>query len=184
MGSLKGLPILNQYACSSWEEANAFYCRLIWINLPPPPSPQLSHDLPYLSLLVFILTVWQAHTDWPFEVVGIAHCKDTIPKMSNKYSQKRNWWPQSQFLHSCVCEEFLHSHDQSAYYAAGKYVDRSWEYMGFWLQCGEEEQIRRQQNNLFQYIPSIGWYSGRTKFSAHIKYSAPAFHLCYNAKKT
>jgi hypothetical protein len=27
-------------------------------------------------------------------------------------------------------------------------------------------------------------YSGRTKYCARTKYSAPAFHLCYNAKKT
>ncbi len=34
--------------------------------------------------------------------------------------------PQSQFPQSCVCERFIHSHDRSA---AGKYVDRSWEYI-------------------------------------------------------
>ncbi len=60
--------------------------------------------------------------------------------------------PQSQFPHSCICERFIYSHDRSAYSAAGKYVDRSWEYinrsqgleahsfsrntlMGFSLQC-------------------------------------------------
>jgi hypothetical protein len=37
--------------------------------------------------------------------------------------------PQSQFPHSCVCERFIYSHDQSAYSAAGKYVDRSWDYI-------------------------------------------------------
>ncbi len=31
--------------------------------------------------------------------------------------------------HSCVCERFLYLHDLSAYSAAGKYVDRSWEYI-------------------------------------------------------
>ncbi len=36
--------------------------------------------------------------------------------------------PQSQFLHSCVCERFIYSH-RSAYSVAGKYVDRSWEYI-------------------------------------------------------
>ncbi len=34
-----------------------------------------------------------------------------------------------EFPHLCVCERFLYSHDQSAYFAAGKYVDRSWEYI-------------------------------------------------------
>ncbi len=33
------------------------------------------------------------------------------------------------FPHSCVCERFIYSHDQSAYSAAGKYVDQSWEYI-------------------------------------------------------
>ncbi len=33
--------------------------------------------------------------------------------------------PQSQYPHSCVCDGFIYSQDQSAYSAAGKYVDRS-----------------------------------------------------------
>ncbi len=37
--------------------------------------------------------------------------------------------PQSQFPHSSVCEQFIYSHDLSAYSAAGKYVDRTWEYI-------------------------------------------------------
>jgi hypothetical protein len=37
--------------------------------------------------------------------------------------------PQSQFLHSCFCERFIYSHHRSVYFAAGKYVDRSWEYI-------------------------------------------------------
>jgi hypothetical protein len=46
---------------------------------------------------------------------------------------------QSQFLHSCVCEQFIYFCDRSAYSAAGKHVDRSigtvaeqflsWEYL-------------------------------------------------------
>ncbi len=39
--------------------------------------------------------------------------------------------PQSQFPHLlvCVCERFIYSHDRSTYSAAGKYMDRSWEYI-------------------------------------------------------
>ncbi len=33
------------------------------------------------------------------------------------------------FPDSCVCERFIYSHDRSAYSAAGKYVERSWEYI-------------------------------------------------------
>jgi hypothetical protein len=35
--------------------------------------------------------------------------------------------PKAQIPHSYVCERFIYSHDRSAYVAAGKYVDRSWE---------------------------------------------------------
>ncbi len=29
-------------------------------------------------------------------------------------------WPRSQFLHSCICEQFIYSQDKSAYSAAAK----------------------------------------------------------------
>ncbi len=61
-------------------------------------------------------------------LLGEPYCKQTIPKICNKYSWKGIEWPQSQFPHSCVCERFIYSHDRSVYSATGKYVDRSWEY--------------------------------------------------------
>jgi hypothetical protein len=36
---------------------------------------------------------------------------------------------QSRIPHSCACERFIYSQDRSAYSAAGKYVDRFWEYI-------------------------------------------------------
>jgi hypothetical protein len=61
---------------------------------------------------------------------------------SQKSTEKTHYWkfetniprkgtvrPQSQFLHSCFCERFIYSHHRSVYSAAGKYVDRSWEYI-------------------------------------------------------
>ncbi len=45
------------------------------------------------------------------------------------FPRKRNCATQSQFPRSCVCEQFTYSHHRSAYLAAGKYVDRSWEYI-------------------------------------------------------
>ncbi len=35
----------------------------------------------------------------------------------------------SQFLHSYICDRFIYIQDRSAYSAARKYVDRSWEYI-------------------------------------------------------
>ncbi len=44
------------------------------------------------------------------------HCKDTVPKIQNKYSQKWNLpRPRSQFLHSCICERFIYSQDRSTW---------------------------------------------------------------------
>jgi hypothetical protein len=67
-----------------------------------------------------------------FYFISLSHkptspCKDTLPKNRNKYSQKR---PQSLFPHSCVCERFIcPPWSVCLYSAAGKYVDRSWEYL-------------------------------------------------------
>jgi hypothetical protein len=34
----------------------------------------------------------------------------------------------SSYTHISICEKFIYFHDRSDYSAAGKYVDRSWEY--------------------------------------------------------
>ncbi len=35
----------------------------------------------------------------------------------------------SQFLHSCICEEFIYSHDCSTFFCCIAFADRSWEHM-------------------------------------------------------
>ncbi len=54
----------------------------------------------------------------------IQRCKIVYLKHFTNFSIVR---PQSQFSHSCVCQQFIYSHDWSAYSACRKYVDRSWE---------------------------------------------------------
>jgi hypothetical protein len=49
-----------------------------------------------------------------------AHCKDTVPKIGKNIPRKETARPQSQFLHSYICERIIYSHDRSAYLAAAK----------------------------------------------------------------
>ncbi len=37
--------------------------------------------------------------------------------------------PQSQFIHSCICEGFIYSQDLSTYFPPAKQADRSWKYI-------------------------------------------------------
>ncbi len=58
------------------------------------------------------------------------HCKDTVPKIQNKYSHEKTARLQSQFLHSYFCERFINSSNMSAHSTTGKQVGRTWEYIG------------------------------------------------------
>jgi hypothetical protein len=52
-----------------------------------------------------------------------------IPKNETVISKTELLCSVSQFLHSYICERFIYFQDWSAYSAARKYVDRSWEYI-------------------------------------------------------
>ncbi len=71
-----------------------------------------------------------------FSIFYSLHCKDTIPKIRNKYSQKRNCAASAPISTSYVGDQFINSHNRAAYSAAGKYVNRSWEYLN--LEIGTE----------------------------------------------
>jgi hypothetical protein len=62
---------------------------------------------------------------------AITHCKDTILRIRNKFSQKRKCGGLSPNFHIyvSVSDLYIYSHDRSAYSAPGKYVDQSWEYL-------------------------------------------------------
>jgi hypothetical protein len=58
---------------------------------------------------------------------GVGHC--TLYHKSEFWiPRNKTARPRSQFIHSCICERFIYSQDQSAYLAAAKQADRSWEY--------------------------------------------------------
>jgi len=67
------------------------------------------------------------------------HCKEPLPKIRNKYSQKRNCAAmQSQFPPSCVCERFIYSIRSICLFCCRKYGDRAWDEAG---QFPEKEYI-------------------------------------------
>jgi hypothetical protein len=73
-------------------------------------------------------------TFWFGNAVASTLCVSTLQRHNTENSKQifpeRNCAsPQSQFPHSCVCERFIYFHNRSAYSAARKYVDRSWEYV-------------------------------------------------------
>jgi hypothetical protein len=50
--------------------------------------------------------------------IRTSHCKEPIPKFETNIPRKGIARPQSQFPHSCACEQFIYSHNGSAYSAA------------------------------------------------------------------
>jgi hypothetical protein len=52
----------------------------------------------------------------------------SIPRNETVISKTELQCSVFQFLHSYICEKFIYFQDRSAYSAAGKYVDQSWEY--------------------------------------------------------
>ncbi len=84
---------------------------------PCPPPPE-SHALENLCTPSWYLSHRNHLSFMRSGPADTLHCKDTVPKLRNKYSQKRNcvaFVPISTFL---LCDRFIYSHDRSAYSAA------------------------------------------------------------------
>jgi hypothetical protein len=79
-------------------------------------------------LILYILNAGQICTK-STDIMFSFTAKILYRKIETYIPRKETARPQSQFLHSCFCGRFIYSHDRSAYYAAGKQVDRSWEYI-------------------------------------------------------
>ncbi len=59
--------------------------------------------------------------------------------------------PQSQFLHSCVCERFIYSQDRSTYLATEKQTDRSWKY----INLSQIYECRNWETEQYNYVLEI-----------------------------
>ncbi len=59
--------------------------------------------------------------------------------------------PQSQFPHSCVCEQSIYSQDRSSYLAAAKKTARSWKY----INLSQIYQCRYWETELYNFVLKI-----------------------------
>jgi hypothetical protein len=64
------------------------------------------------------------------------HCKEKMPKIRKKYSQKRNCATTVPISNSYVCKGFIYYHNQSAYSSAGN----------MWTDLGDIEIVHRHMN--------------------------------------
>ncbi len=83
--------------------------------------------------------------------------------------------PQSQFPHSCVCEWFIYSQDQSTYFPAAEQLDRSWKY----INLSQIYECRNWETEHFNYVLEITVsFLGIHKWEPDIYIGfSPALHL-------
>ena len=111
-------------------KTNFWLC--VFTGSPTVKPSSLASSIPNLLYFVLILlssVLVSQHVDgvikWALPLTALQ--RHNIRKFETNIPTKGIVRPQSWFPHTCVCERFIYSHDQSAY--SGKYVDRSWEYI-------------------------------------------------------
>ncbi len=99
--------------------------QCVWqINaLPMSRSRMLRHKCTVKCILTFLTDYYIRHRYTYIQYT----VKTQHRKFESNIPRTGIAWPQSQFLHSCFCKRVIYFHDRSAYSAAWKYVDRSWE---------------------------------------------------------
>ncbi len=120
---------------------NYFSCRLaLWQRQKTLTVLEhfKSNTVPYLPC-VNNLSSYIFISRWQFISLVICTEKNQCRKFETNLTSKGNAQPKSQFPHSCVCEQFIYSHDWSAYSPAGKYGDLS-------LECLNRSQTHEHGN--------------------------------------
>ncbi len=119
----------------------------------------------------------------------IMHCKETVPKIRNKYSQNRICTVSAQFPHTCLWANlYIPTIGLPVYSAAGKYVDRSWEYIyisltdtWMWWKLGLRPRSCFSWNTLMGFSLQCGCCSYRTKSIAPVS-SCTLIQVCMMEK--
>ncbi len=114
-----------------------------------------------------------------------------IPRNEIVLSKTELYCSVSQFLHSYIWERFIHFQDRSAYSAAGKYVDRSWEYTNRSQthECGNQDWSRaipRKGIHKWDFHCSVHYhrpiivrvYTSCTHHHHPVFYTPPSSHYC------
>ncbi len=157
----------HQTSCSETEYQKVtnhakFSKTLKYVNNKHPPfwsyfDPN-PHNVEWFYLLCTrgwqILYIFLSQKPKPYVFMKTIRYPCTAPKMRNKYLQKWNCAPRSQFLQSCFCERFIHSQDLIAFAA------RSWTYIN-WSQTQECRNWKRGRAVSF-----IGIFVSNFRYSA------------------
>ncbi len=144
INSLK-MPALTSFTCVSaffWASVFCEFSGLFLCSDIPPTHPKMHHTPRcWTPANVYLSTYVGRRSAYSRRCVWYNH---TVPKLETYIPRNETVRPCSCFLHSCICEQFIHtvySHDQSS-------TDRSWEYKN-------HSQIRACRNWKAEHYNSV-----------------------------